>query len=184
MPPLLARFWLLHALLPGIALAGILGGFHLGRPALAAAGVLVLGVRFLLAGGLALRERQIIVRNANYRRFGDAVRAYRGAAALPMGLAGLLVGSMLAMLALAHLAGMSLEAMRAMLMRQPAPGLVPAGLALCPYGLGFLLGFQDHGERIEGSRAWQFLLRLPERLGGIILVLLGAGLLVAAIWRG
>lgn len=178
--PPLARFWLLHVALPAIAVTGVLGGFHLGLPALIAAGVGVLGARFMLAGWLALRKRQIIVWNPNYRRFADAVREYHGPAAVPMGLAGMLLGAMLAVLAVTSFAGVSVDTLRATIMRQPALALVSAGLALCLYGLGFLLGFQGHGERLDGSSAELFLLGLPERLGGVILMLLGAGLMLTA----
>lgn len=180
--PLLTRFGLLDIILPGVALAGVLAGFHLRQPPLLSLGVLVLGGRFVLAGWLALRERQIIVWNPNYRRFTDAVRVYHGPAAAPMGLAGMLLGAVLAVLAVTSLAGVSVDALRAALVRRPALMLVPTGLIVCLYGLGFLLGFQDHGEDIKTSRTGLFLLHLPERLGGAILVLLGAGLLLVAAY--
>ena len=89
---LLSRFWLLDVLLPGLSLAGILAGFHLQSPTLMAGGVLTLGLRFIVAGWIAVRDRQILVWNTNYRVFTDAIRQYRGPAAVPMGIAGLLVG--------------------------------------------------------------------------------------------
>ncbi|HRH79891.1 MAG TPA: hypothetical protein PLW81_02480 [Thiobacillaceae bacterium] len=182
--PPLASFWLLHVLLPGLALAGILGGFHLDLPYLTAAGVGMLGARFMLAGWLALRERQVIVWNANYRRFTDAVRAYHGPAAVPMGLAGLLGGGVLTALALAHLAGISLDAMRQAVLAQPALALVPTGLALGFYGMGFLMGFRDDGDTPTGPAAWNALLGMPGRLGGLILCALGTALLGAGVWEG
>lgn len=176
------RFLLLDVLLPGLALAGIVSGFHLGWPGLMATGVLTFGLRFLVAGSLALRDRRIPVWNPNYRRFGDAIREYRGAAAVPMGLAGLLGGGMLAALALAHLAGVSPETMRRAVLAQPALALVPGGGVLLLYGLGFLMGFRDDGDTLTGSAAWTALLILPGRLGGFILLVLGASLMGIGAW--
>lgn len=176
------RFLLLDVLLPGLALAAVLAGFHLSVPALMSGGALILGLRFVVAGGLALRDRRIPVWNPNYRRFSEAIREYRGAAAVPMGLGGLLGGGVLSALALANLAGVSLEAMRRAVLAQPALALVPVGGVLLLYGLGFLMGFRDDGDTLTGPPAWTALLSLPGRLGGLILLILGAVLLTAGLW--
>lgn len=176
------HFLLLDVLLPGVALAALLAGFHMNLPALMSGGVLILGLRFLAAGGLAVRYRHIPVWNPNYRRFSEAIRTYRGAAAVPMGLAGLLVGGILAALALAHMAGVPLEAMRQAALAQPALALLPAGGALLLYGLGFLIGFRDDGDVLTGPPAWNTLITLPGRLGGLVLCLLGLVCLGAGAW--
>ena len=179
---LLPRFWLLDVLLPGLSLAGILAGFHLQSPTLIAGGVLTLGLRFIVAGWIAVRDRQILVWNTNYRVFTDAIRQYRGPAAVPMGIAGLLVGGVLATLALAHLEGTSLDAMRSTILAQPSLALVPVGGGLALYGLGFLMGFRDDGDILTGPAAWNALLGMPARLGGLVLFILGAALLGAGGW--
>lgn len=177
------RFLLLDVLLPGLALAAVLAGFHLKLPALMSGSVLILGLRFMVAGGLALRDRRIPVWNPNYRRFDDAVREYRGSAAVPMGIAGLLAGITLVTLALAHLGGVPLEMMRDTVIAYPAAGLGPVGAMMMLYGLGFLMGFRDDGDTLKGTPAWNALIGLPWRLGGLILFLLGIGMLVAGVWR-
>ncbi len=176
------RFLHLDVLLPGVALAAVLAGFHLKLPALMSGGALILGLRFVVAGGLAMRDRRIPVWNPNYRRFDEAIREYRGAAAVPMGLAGLLGGGVLAALAMAHLAGVSLEAMRQAVLARPALAMVPVGGVLLLYGLGFLMGFRDDGDTTTGPVAWNTLLTLPGRLGGLVLFILGATLLGAGGW--
>lgn len=179
----LPRFWLLDVLLPGLSLAGILAGFHLKSPPLMAGGVLTLGLRFIVVGWIAVRDRQILVWNTNYRVFTDAIRQYRGPAAVPMGIAGLLVGGVLAALALAHLAGTSLDAMRSTILAQPALALVPVGGGLALYGLGFLMGFRDDGDILTGPAVWNALIGLPWRLGGLVLLALGTAALGAGIWE-
>lgn len=176
------RFLLLDVLLPGLALAAVLAGFHLSVPAWMSGGVLILGLRFLAAGGLSLRDRRIPVWNPNYRRFDEAIREYRGAAAVPKGLAGLLGGGVLAVLALAHLSGVPLAAMRQAVLARPALALVPVGGVLLLYGLGFLMGFRDDGDTLIGPPAWNTLITLPGRLGGLVLCLLGLVCLGACAW--
>lgn len=177
------RFWLLHVAVPGFALAAILGGFRLNLPWVMASGIGVLGARFVAAGIFALREHSILVWNPNYYRFPDAIREYRGLAAIPMGVAGVLGGAVILTAVLAYLSGMSLEEMRSAIFTHPALALVPIGLVLVLYGLGFMMGFRDDGDVLQGPAAWNALLTFPGRLGGLILVLLGAGLVGMGAWE-
>jgi hypothetical protein len=110
--PTRCRFWLLYVVIPALALAVILGGFHMGLPWVMASGIGILGARFMAVGLLALMEQRILVWNPNYHRLPDAVREYRGSAAIPMGIAGILGGGTVLAAVLVYLSGMSRVAMR------------------------------------------------------------------------
>lgn len=158
---------------PALSLAAVSLGASLGRTGLAALGALALGLTGVAYGGLAAVERRLMFirgptllgrREYRYRYF-----IYEGVAALPYGLAFVIAGAALAVVALLFLLGMSLEQMRVAVLARPHLALLPAGAALLAHGLGFLIGFS----RAPASPADRFsiaLQHLPARLGALILI--------------
>jgi hypothetical protein len=162
---------------PALSFAALGGGFNLGWPRLAAAGVIGLGLTALVIGYLAVSERRLMFIRGNLR----TLRQYRyfiyeGVAAVPYGLAFAVAGAVLVVPAVLFLSGTGLEFMRDAALARPHLALIPGGAGLLCNGLGFVIGFRraavSIGERIEIA-----LLHLPAQLGGLILVALGAAAL-------
>lgn len=165
------------AVAPAISFAALLGGFYLGRPRVAALGVMGLGLTAVWIGGLAVLERRLmsIRPGLGYRR-DRMFMIYEGIAAVPWGLAYALGGSTLIAAVVLYLGGTSPEQMRDHVLARPAIGLVPLGAMLLCQGLALLIGFVDR----RGTAARRFFGRLfdaPARLGGLILTVWGAALL-------
>jgi hypothetical protein len=167
-------------LAPAAAAALLLVGFSIGRPRVAAAGLLGFGLLGVWIGAQAISEgRLMFIRGGSmtlreYRYF-----IYEGLAAIPYGLAYVLGGLCLGAVATLVLGGATLARIRAVVLARPGYALVPFGATLFCYGLGFFVGFV----RREGSvwnRAFSFLLDAPARLGGLILVVWAA----ATLWIG
>jgi len=158
-------------------MAALVAGFQLGRPRLAALGVIGLGLGALWIGALAVGERRLM-----FIRGGMAVRreyryfVYEGLAAVPYGLAYLVCGACLVAPALLFLGGTSLEQMRATVLARPSLALIPLGTLLLFHGMGFLIGFVHRGGS-KWQRAFGMLMDAPARLGGLILIAWAAALL-------
>lgn len=155
---------------PGLSMALIVAGFNLGRPRLAALGVIGLGLGALWIGLLAMRERRLM-----FLRGGSmTLRAYRyfiyeGRAAVAYGLAWVTGGVSLIAPAALFLGGTSLERMREVVLARPGLALIPVGGLFLFVGAGFLIGFVHRGGSL-GQRAFAVLIDAPARLGGLILV--------------
>ena len=169
------RVMLQYFVAPALSLAALGGGFGLGWPRLAAAGLVGLGLSGLLVAWFAVTERRLM-----FIRGGSmTLRAYRyfiydGVAAIPFGLVFAIAGATALAVGMLHLGGTSAAAMRDAVLARPHRVLVPLGAALACQGLGFLIGFS------QASVSWRerlgvALLHLPARLGGAILLVLGAG---------
>lgn len=167
-----------YILAPALSSAALLIGFNLGWSKLAAAGVIGFGLTALLIGYRMVRERQLIfIRGApltprEYRYF-----IYEGRAAVPYGLAYLVGALCLIAPAVLFMSGTSLQRLRDVALARPSLLLLPLGLLLLLYGLGFLIGFGRRGTS-TGDRLGIALHDLPARLGGLILVAWAAAMLV------
>lgn len=163
---------------PALSLAVLLIGFNLGWPRLTAVGVIGLGLSALLTGYLAISEkRMMFIRGSTmtlreYRYF-----IYEGFAAVPYGLVFLVAGACLITPAALFFIGMSLERIRDIVLARPSLAFIPLGGLFAFQGLGFLIGFGRRATSV-GDRLWIEFQHLPARLGGLILIVWGAGLLV------
>ncbi len=155
---------------PAVSLAALIAGFNSGWPRLAAIGVIGLGLSALLVGCLAVSEQRLM-----FMRSGTRIRReyryfiYEGVAAVPYGLAFVILGAALIVAATQFLQGTSLEQMRSAVAARPHLALIPLGAALLFYGLGFLIGFARRATS-TGDALWIGLLHLPARLGALILL--------------
>jgi hypothetical protein len=165
---------------PAISFAALLGGFYLGWPRIAALGIVGFGLSGLWIGGLAILEHRLmfIRPGQRFRRERDFV-IYEGIAAVPYGLTFVLGGTCLVGAATVFLAGTSLDEMRAHVLARPAFALVPVGAMLVSQGLAFVIGFVDR-RGSAARRMFGMLLDAPVRLGGLILIALGA----LVLWVG
>lgn len=155
---------------PALSFAAVLIGFNAGWPTLTAAGVIGFGLTALLIGSRMVRERQIVfIRGApltprEYRYF-----IYEGRAAVPYGLAYLWGAVCLIAPAALFLGGTRLQHLRDLALARPSLLLLPLGLLLLLYGLGFLIGFSRRPTSTV-DRLGIALHDLPSRLGGLILI--------------
>jgi hypothetical protein len=160
---------------PAVSCAALLGGFNLGWPRLAAAGVIGLGLSALATGILAVLERRLMfIRGGSLTPRAYRYFIYEGVAAVPYGLAFAVAGLALGACGLFFLGGLAPAAMRDTVLAEPHIALVPAGAALIFWGLGFVVGF-PRAAGSTGDRLAVALTHLPARLGGLILMGLGAG---------
>ena len=168
---------------PAASFVALAAGFLLGWPRLAALGVAGLGLTVVALGQFAIRERQLMfIRGAlrtpkPYRYF-----LYEGIAAIPFGLALAIVGFGAIVSATLFFFGVGIDAMRDAVLARPGVVLVPLGALLLCQGLGFAIGFRRAAES-TGERLWLEFLHLPARLGGAILVTLGAASLALGIFE-
>lgn len=162
---------------PALSVVAIVVGFQLGRPSLAALGVIGLGLGALWIGLLAMRERRLLfLRGGSMTQKAYRYFIYEGRAAIAYGLAWVVGGACLIAPAVLFLGGTSLERMREVVLARPSLALIPAGAFLLSLGAGFLIGFVHR----SGSMAqWAFamLIDAPARLGGLILIAWAAALL-------
>lgn len=162
---------------PGLSLAALAGGFNLGWPRLAAAGVIGLGLSALLIAWFAIRERRLMfIRGGTMTQRAYRYFIYEGPAAIAYGLAFAVAGVVLGSCGLLYLTGSTPGAMRDAALSRPHLALVPVGAALVPYGLGFMIGFR-RATVSAGDRVAIALTHLPAQLGGLILCALGVGAL-------
>lgn len=176
------RVLVFYILAPAVFTAAVLAGFSFGLSAVMAAGAVGLGATAVAVGGLAVLERRLfhIVRSLR----GDRRRfvVYEGLAAIPMGLAWIVAGATLAAGAVAYLFAGGAHELRAALLERPGFALLPAGAFLLAQGLGFVVGFPRRSAT-AGQRVADWLMALPARLGGLLLVVLGALLLAAGFYE-
>lgn len=173
-----ARRVAMHFLVaPALSFAALLGGFYLGWPRVTALGVIGFGLSALWVGALAVLERRLIfIRpGQRFRRERDFV-IYEGIAAVPYGLAYMVVGACLVVAAALFIAGAGLERIRDHVLARPAFGLLPVGGALLFYGVAFFIGFVDR-RGSPARRRFAMLLDAPARLGALILVALAVAAL-------
>ena len=175
------RVMLLYFVAPGLSLAALGGGIHLGWPRLAAAGLAGLGLSGLLVAWFAVTGRRLaFIRGGSMTPRAYRYFIYEGAAAIPFGLVFAIAGAVALTAGLLYLDGRGPAAMRDAVLARPHRLLLPLGAALACQGLGFLIGFS------RPSTSWRerfgvALLHLPARLGGAILITLGAGALAIGV---
>jgi len=169
-----AQYWGLQVGLPGLGLALLVAGVEWEVPLLPDLGVLALAAGAAASGVACAAYRRVVFVWPSEQRY--RLVAWHGNAALCFGASLLVLGVAVAAAGLAHLGGRSPEAIRAAVLARPSLALVPAGAALLLLGVGTVVGFPEGRDPARGP-AWNLLLSLPGRLGGAILVLLGAGLL-------
>lgn len=166
---------------PGLSFAALLIGFNAGWPRLTAAGVAGFGLTALLIGWWAARERRLfLMRTATTVRRPCRYVIYEGPAAVPYGMAFIVLGATVVGAVAWFLTGTDLDAIRQAVLARPGRALVPVGASLALYGLGFAIGF---GSR-EGTRARRWfnaLLDLPARVAGLMLIGLGAASLAIGL---
>ncbi len=166
---------------PALSLAALGGGFSLGWPRLAAAGLVGLGLSGLLVAWFAVTERRLMfIRGGTMTPRAYRYFIYEGVAAIPFGLVFALAGLAALAAGLLYLDGRSTAAMRDAVLARPHRLLLPLGAALACQGLGFLIGFSRAGISWR-ERLGVALLHLPARLGGAMLFALGGGALFAGI---
>jgi hypothetical protein len=174
------RVALHYAVAPALSFAALLGGFYLGWPRIAAAGVIGFGLTGLWIGGLAILERRLLfIRPGLGFRRDRMFVIYEGFAAVLWGLAYVLGGATLIVASALFIGGTTIEQMRDHILARPALVLVPAGAALLCQGLAFFIGFVDR----RGSPTRRFfgmLLDAPARLAGLIVMAWGG----AMLWIG
>ncbi len=175
-----AQFWWLQTVLPGAGLLALVLGVDRDLPLVADAGVLLLAAAGVAGGGAtAALRRVVVVSPATYRlvllTFTGPAAVFAGAAFVVLGLAAGAAG-------LLHLSGTSAAGLKSLLASRPGLALAPAGLALLSHGLAFLVGFPEGRDAARGA-AWNALLSIPARLGGAVLVLLGAAALGIGAWE-
>lgn len=159
---------------PALTFAALAGGLALGFPRLAAIGVAGLGLNALAIAAFALRERRLLfIRGGTMTPRTHRYFIYEGVAAVPYGLAWAILGASVLAAALAHLSGISADALRDALLARPHRALLPLGAGLACYGLGFAIGFR------RATRTWRDrlavgLLHAPALLGGVLLLALAA----------
>ncbi len=168
------RVMALYFVAPALSFALLVTGFSLGWQRLSAAGVAGLAGTALAVGGLAVRERRLLyIRGGSMTQRAYRYFIYEGLAAVPYGLAMVVVGATAMVAVLLFLAGTSFEEMRAAAWTRPHRILLPGGAALLCQGLGFLIGFRrattSFGDWLAVS-----LLDLPARLAGLILAAIGS----------
>lgn len=165
---------------PALSLAAMGGGFNLGWPRLAAAGVVGLGLSGLLVAWFAVRERRLMfIRGGSMTRRAYRYFIYEGGAAVPFGLV-FAIGGLAALVAgLLFFAGVGPDSQRDAVLARPYRALLPVGAALACQGAGMLIGFRREA-RTWRDRLGVAFLHLPAQLGGVILLVLGGG----ALWLG
>lgn len=160
------RFGLLHIALPAVSMVWIVAGLGLGITWMTELGGLGLAAMFFFIGALAIRERRVLVWNETVSSH-VAIETHRGAAAVSMGLAGIVGGLTLFALAVAHIQGMSLNSIGRLLRARPGLALVPIGTVLIFTGLGFVMGVAAGKDPGKGP-VFHAVLGIPSRLGGLI----------------
>lgn len=166
---------------PALSLAALGGGFSLGWPRLAAAGLVGLGLSGLLVAWFAITERRLMfIRGGTMTRREYRYFIYEGFAAIPFGLVFAIAGLAALAAGLLYLDGRSAAAMRDAVLTRPHRLLLPLGAGLACQGLGFLIGFSRAGISWR-ERVGVALLHLPARLGGAILLALGGGALFTGV---
>lgn len=158
---------------PLAGFAAVAAGFYLGWPALMAAGVIGFGLLGIAIGQFAIARWRLefYVRSYEGERWRYVI--YEGVAAVPIGISYVAGGACLIVLAALFLLGHSPDALRDRMLARPSLALVPIGVVLAARGLGFAIGF-SHRAQTLGRRIWLAFLNFPGRLGGVILLGLGA----------
>lgn len=173
------QFWMLQIALPAAGLGLLIAGHSLGWPRLMSTGVFVLGATGVAAGGACMLLRRITFAR---RGWGFELWVWHGTAAVFIGAAFAVLGSALAATALMHLGGTELMEIGARFRARPGLLLVPVGLALLLGGIGAFIGFRNAGE-MGRSEIWNFVLSVPDRLAGAILIVIGAAALIVGLWE-
>lgn len=181
-----AQYWYLQVGLTALGGGLVLGGFHLDRPLIMDAGVLVLAAAAVASGSASILTRRLVFLWPG-RRYRLGV--WYGAAAILVGLGFVVLGLAVAAGALAHLGGMSLGQIRDAILERPWRVLTPTGFFMFANGLAMIVGF-DRTRRgtseaadtlvvVEPDRGatWDLLMSIPGRLGGLIGAAIGAAVL-------
>jgi hypothetical protein len=139
---------------------------RLSHPELIGPGLILFAVGIVATGGDAIFRRYTVERIAETARS----RTYQGLAAVLIGAVLVLFGMAVGVTGVAFLIGEQ-HALYDSLLARPGIALVPVGLASAASG----------GARLLGAREWRgsvsrVLAAVPERLGGLILLLIGAAL--------
>lgn len=137
------------------------------RPELIGPGLILFAIGIVTAGGHAVTTRYLRER----RSVAPGSRVFEGPAAIFSGLAVIVLGLSMGVAGVAFLVGAE-GALLDIALRRPGLALVPAGLASAAWGAGRVLGAREW----RGSW-WRLVANIPERIGGAMLLLLGAALL-------
>jgi hypothetical protein len=174
-----AQHWWLQTALPGAGLLALVAGVDRDWPRLADAGLLLLAAAGITAGGVTLALRRLVFL-ARTRRF--VLRVWTGPGAVFAGVGLIVVGLMAGAVGVLHWAGTSAAGLKALVVSRPGLLLAPAGAAFSCQGLALLIGFPEARDP-RGGGLWNALLSVPGRLGGLILLVLGAGALALGSWE-
>lgn len=174
------QFLLVGALPAGCGLLSLVASFNFDLPALVTPGLLALSLAAIGSGVASCAYRRVVFLDTRTRRFDLFV--YHGIAAVPFGCTYLIGGLLVLAAAVAHLAGMSADAMRSAVLARPGLLLAPLGIAALSSALGFAIGFDDAKDPRRGS-GWHLLMSIPALLGALILFAIGAALLGLGGWE-
>jgi len=174
------QFLLLGVLPAGSGLLLMVAGFNFRMPVLYTLGLLALSFAALATGIASCLYRRIVFINPNRRRFDLIV--WQGVAAIPFGGTYIVGGFLLLAVAIAHLTGMSADAMRDAIIARPGLLLALLGVATLSYSIGFAIGFPA-GEDAKRGATWNALMSIPARLGALILFVIGGTLLGIGGWE-
>ena len=168
-----AQYWYLQVGLAGLGGVLVIAGFNLDLPMVMDAGALSLAAAAVTSGLASIMTRRIVFLWPGWRY---RLVAWHGIASVLIGLAFLVLGLAAVLVVLAHLGGMSVDQIRDALVDRPWRALVPAGFFMLANGLAMIIGFED-GRDPHRSALWNLLMSIPSRLGGLIGIALGAGVL-------
>ena len=174
-----AQHWWLQTALPGAGLLALVWGVERDLPRVSDAGVLLLAVAGIAAGGVTIALRRVVFM-APTRRF--VLLTWTGPAAVFSGASLVVLGVTAGAVAGLHLAGTNAAGLKTLVVERPGLALAPAGAALLSRGLAFVVGFPEARDP-HGGGLWNALLSIPGRLGGLILVGLGGGALALGGWE-
>jgi hypothetical protein len=166
-------------LLIGVALIGVVGlllliaAHHLELPILIGPGLLLFAAGVFAAGLHAIIGRYVVERRDQL----PGSYVFHGAAAILIGVVVLVAAAAFAVAGIAFLIGRE-HAVFEFLLDRPGPALFAAGLAAGAAGAARILGAQEW----KGSLT-TFLMHLPERIGGVMLLALGMALLAVGAFE-
>lgn len=174
------QFWLL-GMIPAVAgLLLLVASVNFNIPVLIDPGLITLAMAAVGSGIASCVYRRIVFATHNWFQRKLVVRS--GLAAIPFGCMLIIIGLMLFSVASVHMKGMSMLAIRGAVLARPGMLLLPLGLAVFLYGLGFAIGFPQRNTAQLGT-VWNILMSIPDRIGALILLVIGSVMLASGSWE-
>lgn len=174
------RYWILVVGVPMAGLALVIIGAEFEASVLIGFGLLVLAAAAIGNGVMQVRTREFMFQPPAYRI--AVLERWEGPSAVFFGYAFIVAGAWIGAAALAHLGGLDADALGALLLARPGLVLAPLGLFLLAVGAGYVAGFQDGHTPARGA-LWNCVMSLPNRMGGVILLALGAAAFIVGLFE-